>query len=267
MSPKSSWEANKMRLKTILRGFVGAAALATATLPSAGVTAPAGIQRPLGDLVLSEGRGQLVNLPAPMSDVFVSNDTVADVQVRSPTQLYVFAKSKGEATVFATTKGGQVVYSTNVRVGSNSNSLDQMLRLALPDAAITSTPMNGLVLLTGTVAGPDDSAEAERLVQAFVGDGTQVISRLKTATPLQVNLQVKIAEVSRALVKEIGVNLLTRDTTGGFQFNVAQGRNFGDGISYASTANLPKLDASSVFGLPAGSISLPFDPGTGQFVT
>ncbi|HTI31486.1 MAG TPA: type II and III secretion system protein family protein [Sphingomonas sp.] len=256
-----------MRLKTILRGFVGAAALATATLPSAGVTAPAGIQRPLGDLVLSEGRGQLVNLPAPMSDVFVSNDKVADVQVRSPTQLYVFAKSKGEATVFATTKGGQVVYSTNVRVGSNSNSLDQMLRLALPDAAITSTPMNGLVLLTGTVAGPDDSAEAERLVQAFVGDGTQVISRLKTATPLQVNLQVKIAEVSRALVKEIGVNLLTRDTTGGFQFNVAQGRNFGDGISYASTANLPKLDASSVFGLPAGSISLPFDPGTGQFVT
>ena len=97
---------------------------------------PAGIQRPLGDLVLSEGRGQLVNLPAPMSDIFVSNDKVADVQVRSPTQLYVFAKTKGEATVFAITKGGQVVYSTNVRVGSNSNSLDQMLRLALPDAAI-----------------------------------------------------------------------------------------------------------------------------------
>ena len=88
--------------------------------------------------------------------------------------------------------------------------------------------MNGLVLLTGTVAGPDDSAEAERLVQAFVGEGTQVVSRLKSATPLQVNLQVKIAEVSRALVKEIGVNLLTRDTTGGFQFNVAQGRAFGD---------------------------------------
>ncbi|CAM3205273.1 Pilus formation protein N-terminal domain-containing protein [Sphingomonas antarctica] len=257
-----------MRVKTILRGFVGAAALATATLPTAGVTAPAGIQRPLGDLVLSEGRGQLVNLPAPMSDIFVSNDKVADVQVRSPTQLYVFAKTKGEATVFATTKGGQVVYSTNVRVGSNSNSLDQMLRLALPDAAIVSTPMNGLVLLTGTVAGPDDSAEAERLVQAFVGEGTQVVSRLKSATPLQVNLQVKIAEVSRALVKEIGVNLLTRDTTGGFQFNVAQGRAFGDtGIGYASTAALQKLDASSVFGLPAGSISLPFDPRTGQFVT
>ncbi len=234
-----------------------------------GATAPAassGIQKPVGDLLLSEGRGQLVNLPSPMSDVFVSNEAVADVQVRSPTQLYVFAKAKGEATVFATTKGGNVVYSTNVRVGANANSLDSMLRLAMPDAVIVATSMNGLVLLTGTVAGPEDSAEAERLVQAFVGEGTQVISRLRTATPLQVNLQVKIAEVSRALVKEIGVNLLTRDTTGGFQFNVAQGRDFGS-IGNADLTGLPRLDASSIYGLPAGSISLPFDPTTGQFVT
>ena len=44
-------------------------------------------------------------------------------------------------------------------------------------------------------------AEAERLVQAFVGDDMNVISRLKMATPLQVNLQVRFAEVSRTLVR------------------------------------------------------------------
>ena len=73
--------------------------------------------------------------------------------------------------------------------------------------------MNGMVLLTGTVAQPADAAEAERLVQAFVGEGTQVVSRLRTATPQQVMLQVRIAEVSRTLVREIGVNLLSRDST------------------------------------------------------
>jgi len=76
--------------------------------------------------------------------------------------------------------------------------------------------MNGLVLLTGTVASPGDAAEAERLVQAYVGDATKVLSRLKTATPLQVNLQVRIAEVSRTFIKNVGVNLLSRDTSGGF---------------------------------------------------
>jgi pilus assembly protein CpaC len=62
------------------------------------------------------------------------------------------------------------------------------------------------------------------LVQAFVGDDTQVISRLKTATPLQVNLQVRIAEVSRSLMKNIGANLQSADSTGGFQFGVTTGR-------------------------------------------
>ena len=69
----------------------------------------------------------------------------------------------------------------------------------MPEADIEATPLSGTVLLTGTVAQPEDAEEAERLVQAFVGDGTQVISRLRTATPQQVMLQVKIAEVSRSL--------------------------------------------------------------------
>jgi len=81
------------------------------------------------------------------------------------------------------------------------------------------------VLLTGTIAAPEDAAEAERLVKAFVGDQTNVVSRLKTATPLQVNLQVKIAEVSRSLVRALGTNMTTIDGSSGFQFGVGGGRS------------------------------------------
>jgi pilus assembly protein CpaC len=221
-------------------------------------------QRPANDMTLSIGRGQLIQLPAAISDVFVSNEAVADVQVRSANAIYVFAKGPGESTIYATSKSGAVVYSTTVHAGQNVSSIDQMLRLAMPDAAIVATPMNGIILLTGTVAGPEDGEEATNLVQAYVGDGAKVVTRLRAATPLQVNLQVKIAEVSRSLVKEIGANLLSRDTGGGF--NVASGRTFGS-IGNADISQLPKLDASSVFGLPSGSISLPFDPKIGQFVT
>ncbi|MEI4600206.1 hypothetical protein, partial [Klebsiella pneumoniae] len=72
----------------------------------------------------------------------------------------------------------------------------------------------------------DDGAEAERLTQAFVGDQVKVLSRLKTATPLQVNLQVKFAEVSRNFVKNIGVNLQNRGfaPNGKPLFNIIQGR-------------------------------------------
>jgi pilus assembly protein CpaC len=80
------------------------------------------------------------------------------------------------------------------------------------------------VLLTGTVGAPEDAAEAERLVSAFLGKEANVISRLKTATPLQVNLHVKFAEVSRSLLREIGANLTSADATNGFQFGVGSGR-------------------------------------------
>lgn len=227
---------------------------------------PVGTQRPTSEVALSVGRGQLVTLPTAVADVWTSNGDVADVYVSSPRQIHLFGKAAGEATVFATTASGQVVYATNVRIGANINSLDRMLKLAMPEAAITATTMNGLVLLTGTVAAPSDGEEAERLVKAFLGDNIDVISRLKTATPLQVNLQVKIAEVSRSLSKEIAVNLTSRDQTNGLRAGIIQGRNFGT-IGTQDLSSLPKLDASSLYGLPAGTLSLPFDPVSGQFIT
>ena len=197
---------------------VSAHAAVPAPTSTAATALPAVVQ-------VATGRGRLITLARPMSDLFVADDQIADVQVRSPTQLYVFGKKGGETTISATARGGAVVFSATVRVGNNFDSIGQMLGLAMPEAHVVATPMNGLVLLTGTVAAPEDAAEAERLVQAFVGDGTKVITRLKTATPLQVNLQVRIAEVSRNFIKNIGVNLQSYDRAGGFQFGIGQGRD------------------------------------------
>lgn len=264
-----------MRFSKILKGALLCGAVAaigslTGLAPLAGSAANAqsAAQRPVETLVLSIGRGQLIQLPGVMTDLFVADTGIADVQVKSSRQLYIFGKAGGETTLYASNAAGQVVYSATVRVGSNLDSIDQMLTLAMPDAKVRVSTLNGVVLLTGTVGAPVDSAEAERLVQAFVGENVRVISRLQTATPMQVNLQVRIAEVSRSLVKEIGANLLTRDLTGGFNVGVSRAsRNFASLQDTLNVSTLPRLDASAQFGLPAGSLSLPFNPATGQFVT
>lgn len=259
-----------MTLTTIIKSGAAAIAIATAFAPS--IAAPAkssSASAPSSGklIVLSIGRGEQVNLPTGISDVVVSNPGIADVDVRSPKQLYIFAKGPGETTVYATDAGGRTIYSATVRVGNNLDSVDQMLLLAMPEADINVTTMNGVVLLTGSVAQPEDVVEAENLVQAFVGDSTRVISRLKTAVPMQVNLQVRIAEVSRSLAKEIATNFTTRDNDGnGMVFGLGRGRSVGT-IGPINTTGLPRLDASSLYGLPAGSISLPFDPSTGRFIT
>ncbi|WP_294173105.1 type II and III secretion system protein family protein [uncultured Sphingomonas sp.] len=246
--------SSTIRRHSRLGTALAALALTTGTV---GLAAPAAAQpsaaRPSETLNLAQSTGTLVRLPAPMTDLFIANDAVADVQVRSNSQLYIFGKQRGETTVYATDKAGRVVYSANVRVGANVASVQDMLRVAMPEGQIQAVPMNNLVLLTGTVSSPDDAAEALKLTQAYVGEGTQVVSRLRSATPLQVNLKVRFAEVNRSALKQIGVNLLSRDTTGGFQFGIGQGdpgTNNASGQQFKfGTAGTTLAGAGRLFGL------------------
>ncbi|MEO6152180.1 MAG: type II and III secretion system protein family protein [Croceibacterium sp.] len=221
---------NSRLLKSALSAACALAPLAALT---AGPADAQSVTKPAGDLVLSIGRGQLVTVPSTMTDIFVANDAVADVQVKSQRQLYIFGKSGGQTTVYASNGSGDVVWSANVRVGSNIDSIDQMLALAMPDAKVAVATMGtNTVLLTGTVAAPEDAAEAERLVKAFVGDGANVVSRLRMATPLQVNLRVRIAEVSRSLVRTLGVNLTSVNGNSGFKFGIGRGRALAPGQTF-----------------------------------
>lgn len=235
--------------------------LACAASPLAVGAAPAAAQAvisPAQDITLSIGAGQLVSLPGTMTDVFVSNDAVADVQVKSQRQFYVFGKGGGLTTVYASNAKGDVVWSAKVRVGSNLDSVDSMLRLAMPDARIgVATMGTNTFLLTGTVKAPEDAAEAERLVQAFAGKDVNVISRIRTATPLQVNLQVRFAEVERSLVKQLNSNLTTIDGTGGFKFGLGQGRAPGSSFN---------ADPLAPLGLGNSVTRNVVDPATGQVV-
>jgi len=235
----------KARLASTLLPLA-ALAIPLALMAAPGAASAQTVTSPARSIAISIGRGQLVTLPGKMVDVFVANDTIADVQVKSTNQLFVFGKSGGETTVYASNASGDVIWSANVRVGTNLDSIEQMLKLAMPEAKIQTSTMNNTVLLTGTVAAPEDAAEAERLVKAFVDDKTNVISRLKMATPLQVNLHVKFAEVNRSLVRQMGTNLTTIDGSGGFKFGLQQGRSAGSTI--ATDPNLPLGIGTSVKG-------------------
>lgn len=221
----NAFEGKSMKPRLIKTMMTAACALSPlAVSVSAPVTAQS-VVRPTQNIDLSIGNGQLVNVPGSMTDVFVANDQVADVQVKSRSQFYVFGKAGGTTTVYASDSGGRVIWSGTIRVGSNLDSVDSMLHLAMPEAKIgVSTMGSNTFLLTGTVKTPEDASEAERLVQAYVGDDANVISRLRMATPLQVNLQVRIAEVSRSMMKNLSTNLTTIDGTGGFKFGIGQGR-------------------------------------------
>jgi len=223
----------RARLGTALAALALGLGTAVAT-PAAAAPAAAGTYRPSTQVLLSVGEGQMIRLPRTVADVWTSNPAVADVHVTNPRQISLFGKEFGEATVIATAADGSVVYGANIRVSPNVTSLDQMMKAAMPEADIRVTTVGQMAIINGTVSSPEDSAQAEQLVRTMLNPGIDTstpgallkvvpFNRLRTATPLQVTLKVQIAEVNRSLVKRIGVNLASLDTTGGFQFGIGQG--------------------------------------------
>ena len=227
--------SRRARLGTALAamavGIAATAAPAQAAQPRAYAS---GTYRPSTEVQLSVGEGQMINLPRSVSSVWTSNPDVADVYVNGPRQMNLFGKKFGEATVIATASDGSVVYGAHVRVSGNLTSVDQMLHEAMPDANVTVTTVGQIAVLNGTVASPEDAAQAEMLVKAALNPGVDVskpdamlnimpVSRLKVATPLQVMLKVRIAEMNRSMVKQFGVNLLSRDRSGGTLFGIGRG--------------------------------------------
>ncbi|HEU4696276.1 MAG TPA: type II and III secretion system protein family protein [Sphingomicrobium sp.] len=244
---------SRARLGTALTalaiGLTAVAAPAQAAQPKAYAS---GAYRPSTQVLLNVGEGQMVNLPRAVASVWTSNPKVADVYVNSKRQINLFGKDQGEATIIATAADGSVVYGAKVRVNQNISDINEILHQAMPDANLNVRTVGQVAVINGTVASPEDAAQAEMLVKAALNPGVDVsksdatlnivpVSRVKVATPLQVTLKVKVAEVSRDLLKQVGVNLLSRDPTSGFQFGIGQGNagTFGSAAS-GTTAAVPK---------------------------
>ena len=273
---KSITKKSRVRLGTALAALAISFGSVTAVAPASAAAPKAGSFRPSQTVLLSTGEGQVVRLPAAVSDVWTSNPGVADVYVSNTRQINLFGKADGEATVVATAANGAVVYSANVRVSQNITSVDAMLRAAMPEASIKVLNAGQLAVLTGTVGSPDEAAQAQQLVAAMLNPGVDmskdgatckicVVNRLNVATPLQVNLKVRIAEVNRSLTKSIGVHLFSSDPTSGFKFGIGQGSGgatSGPGSSPFSVSSLLSGGttlgaAGKLFGLDlAGAIDL-----------
>jgi pilus assembly protein CpaC len=216
---------------TVAALAIGIAAVAVPASAAAPPRAYAsGNYRPTTQVPLSVGEGQMINLPRSISSVWTSNPEVADVYVSSARQINLFGKKAGEATVIATASDGSVVYGVKVRVNQNLSSIDEILHQAIPDSDIHVINVGQVAVINGTVASPDDAAQAQELVRAMLNPGTKPgdalmivpINRLKTATPLQVTLKVRIAEINRSVLKQMGVNLMSSDSSSGFKFGIGQ---------------------------------------------
>jgi pilus assembly protein CpaC len=168
--------------------------------------------------------GRLLRLPAPANNVFVADPEIADVQVPGANALYVLGKKSGRTTVYALGEGGEPVLAANVIVTHDVDAIGALLKAELPNEAVNVRSVPGGIVITGDVTSSADAAHAISLLDGFLGQGDKIINQLSVRSPTQVNLRVRIAEMSRQVQKQLGFNWDSLFSDGTFSFGLLSGQ-------------------------------------------
>lgn len=175
---------------------------------------------------LEVGSGRSVPLPQPAATLFVAAPDIADVQAPAQARsFFVTAKKPGRTTIYALDGSGRQIAVLEVSVTQPLSAIRQHLSRAFPDlkAEVESTPA-GLVV-SGSVTNPMEAAATVEAVRQFVGETQPVVNRLAVTGSTQVNLRVRVAEVSRTVTEELGFNWESFFSFGNFSFGIATGRD------------------------------------------
>ena len=230
-------------MTTPFAAFLSAlACLAAMTIAQPAAPAPL----PEEGLAIELNEGTLIRLDRPANSVFIANPEIADVNVKSSRLVYVFGRKPGETTLYAVDSNDQIVTERRIRVAHNMSGLEGALARLLPEGGLEAVSIDGAIVLSGLVATAAEAENARRLAARFIAEGEEIISRLDVTAPNQVNLRVRVAEVSRQVVNQLGIN-----------WDAAIMSSFTLGIA----TGVPVIAQSVVAG---GTLS---PPGTGEFLT
>jgi pilus assembly protein CpaC len=173
------------------------------------VAAPAPTARVVGpeqSLTFEVRQGRLIRLPRPAAAVFVADPQIADVQAHSPTLVCVFGRRSGTTTVFAVDQQKDVLFQREIVVEHHLSGLQHVLGEVAPESSIAVRSVDGGIILAGTVPDTSKAQEVREIAGRYLGENETLINRLEVAAPTQVNLRVRVAEVSREVTKLFGID-------------------------------------------------------------
>ncbi len=167
--------------------------------------------------------------PAPaMAPSANAGDGIADVDVTllSPTDLFFRGRQAGSMNVVLQSADG-TCYIKDVIVTIDPQALQSKLAELMPEESrIRVRSAEKSIVLTGEISDALKLDDVMNLASAYGADGKKVVNLLRVATPQQVMLEVKIAEVSKTLLDRLGASVGLARTGGGGQNNYSLISNF-----------------------------------------
>ncbi len=165
---------------------------------------------------LGINKSMVVRLPGAARDVIVGNPGIVDAVVRSQNRAYLFGRQLGQSNVYFFDADGRQILSLEIEVARDPLALQRLIERAIPGTRITVDTMNENVVLGGVAANPAEAARAQDIAVQVVGDAKKVLSTIAVTGKDQVMLKVRVAEMQRSVLKQLGVDLEAVFSVGNF---------------------------------------------------
>ncbi|NOH71560.1 type II and III secretion system protein family protein [Vibrio pectenicida] len=184
-------------------------------------------------LEVNINEAQMVRLPQKAKSIFISNTHIADYQPMTNTKLMVFGKQAGTATITILNDKEQVIYTKKIRVVHDTQELDNLIEAQFPEASVKTESLGGKLWLKGSVPSPAMAHSIVNVAKGYLSpvvaqqgsndtdssqssdssanqiqpstDNDELINQLLITMPTQVNIRVRIAEVSRNVSNTLGI--------------------------------------------------------------
>ena len=209
-----------------LRGLVLALAAITAVTDCrtavAAAVKPAPTQSAV-PLVVALDRAEVIHLSRPAKTIFVANPDVADVFTQSATSVLVYGKKTGTTTVYALSSGDAAT-SYPVQVVYPSDDVNAAIARGGSTSAVDVASTPGGMLVTGTVTTPAEAHRIRALARQFLKDKGQLAFDVGVDQSTQVNLRVRVVEVSRQAETNFGFNWSTAFNNDSIAIGLLTGR-------------------------------------------
>lgn len=152
------------------------------------------------------GQSRLIEFDEDYDRVSISGEKVAEVVPISTRQVMVNGLNFGQVNLVVWAKkapvGAPRMLIFDIYVQVNLTLIDNQIKILFPKENIQLSQANNSVVLSGSVTRPELAEHAQKIIEAA---GLKVTNLLKSPVldAAQVQLQVRIAEVNRQILREI----------------------------------------------------------------